>query len=584
MEYKLLNPINPALSTIETVLVNRGIALEDIPHYLKTTDDDINDFMLLGEKNLKRAYETLSEVLTTDGKCLVVVDSDCDGYTSSAVLINYLYDFAPSWTQENVSFFIHAGKQHGLSDVVVPDDIALVFVPDAGSNDYEQHAALKARGIKVIVLDHHEAEYISEDAIIINNQLSEYPNKDFSGVGVVWQFCRYLDSEMGYNFADNYIDLVALGLDADMMSLRSIETKHLINKGLEKPRVVNPFFYSMAEKNSYSLKGTLTPIGVAFYIAPYINAMTRSGTPEEKVLLFSSMLKFEAFKRVPSTKRGKKPGDEERIVDQAVRVITNVKNRQKKSQDVGMDALMGMIEDRNLLENKVLLFLCNPGSVPKNIAGLVANKFMSKYQRNTAILFRSETEDGVVWQGSARGYGKSDIDSFKDLCEATGVVEYAQGHAAAFGLGIKDTNIAEFIRISNEMLSKDSGEATYWVDYIYDDGDVDAHNILDIAGLSNLWGQDMPEALVAIKGLKITKQMLTLMSPDAKPTLKITLPSGACLLKFFFSQKEYDTLVSEGYVEINAVGTCNANEWMGSVTPQVFIKDYEIVDSDKYYF
>jgi hypothetical protein len=36
----------------------------------------------------------------------------------------------------------------------------------------------------------------------------------------------------------------------------------------------------MAERNDYSLKGKLTPIGVAFYIAPFVNAMTRSGSVE----------------------------------------------------------------------------------------------------------------------------------------------------------------------------------------------------------------------------------------------------------------------------------------------------------------
>jgi len=370
------------------------------------------------------------------------------------------------------------------------------------------------------------------------------------------------------------------------MSLKSIETKHLINKGLERQRVKNPFFFHMAEKNSFSLKGELTPIGVAFYIAPYVNAVVRSGTQEEKMLLFKSMLKFEAFKRVPSTKRGSKLGDEERIVDQAVRVVTNVKSRQTKSQNSGLDSLEAMIETQNLLDNKVLLFLCEPGTIEKNIAGLVANKFMAKYQRNTAILFRKKDAKGnITWEGSARGYGKSDIESFRDLCLETGKVEYAQGHAAAFGLGIKDENLADFITITNEMLAHDSGEATYYVDYEYIAHEVNGYDILEISRLNHLWGQDMPEALVAIRDLKITGNMLTLMSPDKNPTLKITLTNGISILKFKSSQEEYDKLYSEnGYIEIDLVGTCNMNEWNGNISPQVFIKDYVITDSDKYYF
>ena len=43
-----------------------------------------------------------------------------------------------------------------------------------------------------------------------------------SGAGVTWQFCRYIDKLLNINNAEKYRDLVALGLDADMMSLRSI--------------------------------------------------------------------------------------------------------------------------------------------------------------------------------------------------------------------------------------------------------------------------------------------------------------------------------------------------------------------------
>ena len=100
---------------------------------------------------------------------------------------------------------------------------------------------LKLAGMQTIILDHHEAEHISEDAIIINNQLSDYPNKNLSGAGVVWQFCKYLDSLLEKNIADNYLDLVALGLTGDMMSLQSIETKHLINKGFKDENIQNPF-------------------------------------------------------------------------------------------------------------------------------------------------------------------------------------------------------------------------------------------------------------------------------------------------------------------------------------------------------
>lgn len=158
------------------------------------------------------------------------MDSDADGFTSSAILINYLHDLFPAWVENNLTYILHTGKQHGLNDHI--DDLiekekwnskfGLVIIPDAGSNDTEECTRLKKEGVKTIVLDHHLCDVKNPDAIVINNQLSNYPNKDFSGVGIVWQFCRYLDKLLQTNYADNYLDLVALGNCADMMSMTSI--------------------------------------------------------------------------------------------------------------------------------------------------------------------------------------------------------------------------------------------------------------------------------------------------------------------------------------------------------------------------
>jgi hypothetical protein len=71
----------------------------------------------------------------------------------------------------------------------------------------------------------------------------------------------------------------------------------------------------MIKKNSYSLGDVISPIGIAFYITPYINATIRVGTQEEKLILFESMLNYKAYELIPSTKRGHKPGEVETRVE-----------------------------------------------------------------------------------------------------------------------------------------------------------------------------------------------------------------------------------------------------------------------------
>ena len=583
MRYQLIKPINPDYSTIEQILTNRGIKREDVYHYLNTTDDDISSPLDLGEKSLNAAAQSIIQHIFSKDKTLVICDCDCDGFTSAALLINYLYDLFPTYVETGLKWFVHEDKQHGLEDVmdyINQKDFKLVICPDASSNDYEYHKQLKAKGIDVIVLDHHLADATSEDAIVINNQLCGYENKELSGVGVVYQFCRFIDSKMQSNFADNYLDLVALGLTGDMMSLTSIETKHLINKGFEPENIKNPYIYEMWQKNHFKLGDHITSIDAAFYIVPMVNAVQRSGTIEEKELLFKSMLKYEAFAEIASTKRGCK-GQTERLVDQAVRMSTNVKNRQTRAQDASMEYLENRIVKENMMDRKVLLFTLEPGKVDKNIAGLIANKISAKYQRPSCML----TKVGDVYQGSARGYEMSGVTNFKDICDSTGCVNWTAGHQNAFGVSINVDKIDEFLEKTDAALANMTSEPVYYVDYIYNGADVNPQDILAISDLSNLWGKDLDEAMVAVKDIKISKDLVTVYRKTSN-TLKITLPNKVSLMKFNATDEECEMLENQtgAYIQMEIVGKCHKNEWMGNVSPQIFIEDWEITGQGKYLF
>ncbi len=589
MKYKLIKPMNPNYNALEQILTNRGIPHSEIYHYLHTTDADIANPENLGADALKEAVVTIARHIGADRKALVICDCDCDGFTSASLLINYLYDLFPSYVTNNLKWFVHADKQHGLEDVmdyINQKNFKLVICPDASSNDYDYHKELKDKGIDVIVLDHHLADEVSKNAIVINNQLTDsYTNKELSGVGVVYQFCRYMDKFLQTNHADEYLDLVALGLTGDMMSLTSFETKHLIMKGFEPQNIKNPYIYEMWQKNKFKLGEHITSIDAAFYIVPMINAVQRSGTIEEKEILFKSMLKYQAFNMIDSTKRGCK-GQLERLVDQAVRMSTNVKNRQTRVQDESIEYLEKMIKDKDLLNHKVLLFTLEPGKVDKNVAGLIANKFAAKYQRPCCILTKGTSEVGeTIYSGSARGYEMSGVDNFKDICEQTTFVEWTAGHQNAFGLCITEENINDFLKQTDMMLANMSSEPIYYVDYIYNGADVNPEDILTISNLSHLWGKDMNEAYIAIKGIKINSDMVTVYRKTSN-TLKITLPNKVSLMKFNASDEECERLEHhEGaYVSLDVVGRCHQNEWMGNISPQIFIEDYEIIGSGKYLF
>ena len=446
-------------------------------------------------------------------------------------------------------------------------------------NDKEQMQKLDNDGRKIIILDHHEIEGEPfEYCCLINSQSPEYPNKFLSGAGVVYQFCKFIDRVYNVEYADQYLDLCALGLIGDMMSLQSFETRRLIDKGIAPSAICNPFIYSMWQKNKFKLGDVPTAWGFTFYIVPFVNAITRSGTLEEKELVFNSMLFHKANQEILSNKRGHKVGEKEKLVEQAVRTCTNVKNRQTRAEDAGIELVKGLIKENNMMDHKVLLFLLEPGQIKPEIRGLIANKIMARYQRPCCML--TKTEDS--YQGSARGCDKVGVTEFKDICAETQVCDYTIGHQGAFGLGIPANEIDTFLKKTDESLADMPNEPIYYVDYIWHYDNIDAQAILDIGEMDKYWGKDIDEAIVAVKGIRITKDMLHMMASN---TMKISLPNNINIIKFRTPDEEFDKLYSEnGFVEIDAICKCNINEWNGNKYPQLFLEDYNINNQCAYVF
>lgn len=581
MRYQLIAPRDETLSAVEQVLFNRGINPKDIEHFkYPSVNDLVNPEKL---EHIKDGVAMLISHIERNDKIFIQVDSDCDGYTSSAILINYLNCLFPHYVQTQISYRIHDGKQHGLLTDTIPSDVKLVIAPDASSNDYEQHKELHDKGIDVLVIDHHEAEKYSEYACVINNQMCDYPTKSLSGAGVVYKFCSYIDQLLGYDYANDYIDLATVGIIADVMDLRDYEIREIILRGMQGFR--NPLLKAMVAKDKFHFEGKqLTPFNIAWYIAPYINAITRSATEQEKLVVFESMIEYLAYKTIPSTKRGCK-GQNETRVEQAVRTCANVKNRQSKAKENASDAVFQTIKDENLLEHKILAIRLDPKyAADKNLTGLIANGLLDLYCRPVLILNKVEEEGKVYWQGSGRGYDKANLGSLRDLLESSGLVQYAQGHAMAFGVSIPEENYDALVQYVDEAYKDFDCSPVYSVDLIWDGAkDLSSHAFAEIADEEKIWGKGVEDPLIAIENFRIYGNQLRLFGLDkGKPTLNIQLDDGSSLVKFKSSEEEYELLHSDlGYVIINAVGTCTRSIWG---IPQFNIQDYEIIGRNDYYF
>lgn len=567
MQYRLVNE-NFKKDYGKNLLQTRGISNIDL--FLHPTKECLQDSEFLD--NISTGADILLGVLKEQKPILIIVDSDVDGYTSAAIIYQYIENNFPN---ANIQYWLHSGKQHGLEDHfedIMQDEWGLVICPDSSSNDKEYHEKINC---PVLVLDHHELDNeVADNAIIVNNQTSKnYFNKELTGAGVTYQFCKYLDdinSQYVKVSADEFIDLAALGICGDMGSMAQIENRYICYTGFRN--VKNPFFKAILEKQSYSTGGKVNPMTVAFYVVPMINAMIRTGTMEEKTRLFEAFI--HGNEMIPSGKRGAKGTLEKRAIE-SVRECTNARTHQNKILDKNVEKFEDRIYKYGLLDNRILFVrLEDDDDLPSELNGLLAMKLAAKYKKPTIVArLNPEGYD----RGSIRNVSNCALTDLKAFLNESGYFEYVQGHANAAGCSILDKDLRAFHEYANDALSTiDFGEGVYDVNFVRAAADPDIEDLVfDLANYEDTWGQGNPQALIYVRDLNITKDDYQIMGKN-KDTLKIT-KFGVSYMKFF-AKDLIQQLNEMDKIKINLVGKPNLNEWGGTFTPQIFIEAFELED------
>ena len=572
MKCKLVNE-NYRSNYTNELLISRGLSSENLEKFYNPTIELLQEPTAL--KNIADGVNMLLKHISNFSSIAIVVDSDVDGFTSSAILYQYIKKITPSIT---IKYFLHKGKGHGLSDTIndILDDetdFNLVVLPDAGSNDDKYHLKLKENNIDCLVLDHHILEPDTElidNTVIINNQVSDnYKNKDLSGAGVTWQFCRFMDSINETNYADDFIDLAALGIVSDMMSVLELENRYIIQEGFNN--VNNYFFKTLCEKQDYSMGGKVTPMTVAFYITPLINAMIRVGTDDEKKRCFEAFI--DGHKLVESHKRGAK-GTMEEVAIESARECTNARSRQNRTLDKAVEELEIKISKYDLLENKILFVRLDVEDFPPELNGLIAMKLAARYQRPTIV---ARLNDAGEIKGSSRGLNESELTSFKNFMDESGYFTFTAGHDNACGIGIYDKNLSDFHKYANkELADVNFGENWYEVNFERIAADKDISDLItDLTKHNNIWGQHNNEPMIHVTDININSSDVQIMGKN-QDTIKI-LKNGIAYM-FFKCKDRINEFKQFKQMKINVVGRANMNEWMGNYTPQIFVSDFEISD------
>jgi single-stranded-DNA-specific exonuclease len=279
VEYAATLPDLPAF--VRQILYGRGfIDRSAVDVFLSAEGDSLSDPLLM--KGMETAVRRILQAVGSQERVVVYGDFDADGVTSTALLVHALQCLG-AVVEPYIPDRVDEGYGLSLTSIEKLADrgTELLVTVDCGVSSVDEIALANARGMDVIVTDHHHVPPNLPAAIsIVNPKQADcpYPFKLFAGVGVAFKLAQAVASIGGDRSIvaeiDQLVDLVALGTVADLVPLIG-ENRTLVKRGL---RVLNqagrPGIRALLQQ---ARLGKVDAGSIAFALAPRLNAAGRMG-------------------------------------------------------------------------------------------------------------------------------------------------------------------------------------------------------------------------------------------------------------------------------------------------------------------
>lgn len=541
--------------TLESYLKKCNI--KDIKEFCSPSGKYLDNCFLY--EDIRSAVAEVKYLLNYSNSTIVIVqDADLDGICSTVILYQYLSNLNPNW---NIRILIHKGKERGLSDEDIMNDIILlhpdlVFVPDAGTNDKIQAEELCKADIGLVVIDHHNYDTPIEKGILINNQNPNYKvQRDGSGTLVTHKFLQAMDIEFNLNWSSFCIDLVALSLISDSMNMNNMENRTYYHYGLETIDCVQNEFLRQCMFKFIGDK-EYTQRDIAFKIVPKFNSIVRSKDQILKQRLIYAFLGQDNI---------------EEVLDLCAEAHKN----QIETVNNIIEANVGKIKE--ITDNNLIILSCD--DMPRSYSGLIAGKVMNMCDNKPTIV-------GKIIDGEFIGSLRSPIPLQEDL-DKNELIEWCHGHAESAGICIKETNINNIVEYYNGLNLSYSPQIDVLQSYSINDIPNYLFNEFG-ANMDVIWGKGLEQPKFHIT-LEYNPIDFTIMG-KSKTTLKLK-QNGIDIMWFFTDKKKKEKLkigyINEGgdFIEnpfvdtiykLEIIGTLGINVWNNRTTNQIIVEDFEV--------
>jgi len=538
---------------IDAIAKIRGI--KDVDSFLSPSSDELHDPYLM--KNIEDASNRIIRAIASGENIVASFDPDADGLTATSTKIRYLKNY----TDKVDYIYGERNDGHGIAEMIKIEGVEdeerlkrnqenlekikacdLLILIDSSSNDTDACRYIAEElGKEIIILDHHGIERENPHVLMVNPQQEDcaYPNKFLSGAGVVFKVMQVMEDTLGQVDPFDYIDLVAVGMYADIMRVDVLENRYLIMHGLRNMK--NTGLVRILKGGKADLF-KLDCNSIGFTIAPLLNGTARMDNIKLAIDILLS---------------------DDDTVCKKLRLQMSKLNDKRKEIKKG---LVEAYSKRVNLDQKVLVVLDDKSS--KGFNGIIAQQLSEKFKRPVLV---GRLHKGVA-SGSFRSYNGLKFKSF--LQDFDGEIE-ALGHEGAGGFIINEEyldNLNTYIERCLPELDEKGQTVIYDLEIPVDEiGDY----IKPIERFNLLTGNGFYKIIVKVTGITVEEPECIGKTME---TVKIKTYDEMELIKFRVDEHYASEL---GHFDtVDVVGVLSMNEFYNFglkkkiCTPQVMIEDY----------
>ncbi|MDD4094952.1 MAG: single-stranded-DNA-specific exonuclease RecJ [Oscillospiraceae bacterium] len=495
------------LSVAERVLLARGFSkAEERQAFLSESEPDFHDPFLLPD--MEPACAAIKEAVRAGQKILIYGDYDADGITATSILYLHLKKIGA-----RVEYMIpdRVTEGYGISDTLFDDIFSrspdLMVTVDCGIANIDEIDRLTAKGIDVIVTDHHEVKDVLPGALAVVSAKradSEYPFPHLCGAGVALKLVQALCAGDQPDLWKDYLDLAAIATIADVVPLLG-ENRSIVKQGLsmlEKSR--RPGIRALAELVSRNGEA-LTSVSISFQLVPKINAAGRMGDASRAVELMLS----------------EDPGEAGRIACELVEENTRRQEVEATMLEEALRQVDDMMKGSDWTFNSPLIVRgvdWHPG-----IVGILASRLVQRYRRSAIVFTEQSGQEGILKASARASNGYNILEAIDYAGEH---VDQFGGHRKAAGITVRAEKYDDFcaaIREYADRICPESGEASIQIDAELSVSELTLDSCRILQALQP-YGEENKEPLFVLHGLRIFKSALC----GQDKHLKLTLQTNSC--------------------------------------------------------